>query len=153
MPANAPVFRSRRLDELTNLAQQWGSDARPSADQAADWKPEEMLIYLQHLPRQLDAAGCRWLDDNLKLSGRGNYEILVEWLTIAAASDYEPVFEKAREVLTGVGRMKYLRPIYTALGKNRRTRALGREIFATARAGYHPVALRVVESVLEKYAD
>jgi leukotriene A-4 hydrolase/aminopeptidase len=152
MPANAPVFRSNRLEQLTTLAEQWGSGSRPSPVEAAGWKPEETLIYLQHLPRELDAAGCLWLDDNLKLSGRGNYEILVEWLTIAAASDYEPVFGKVREVLIGVGRMKYLRPLYTALGQHPRTRSLGREIFANARNGYHPVALRVVESVLEKYA-
>ena len=66
----------------------------------------------------------------LDLMKRGNYEILVEWLTIAAGSDYEPVFPRVREVLTRVGRMKYLRPLYGALGGHDRTRALAREIFA-----------------------
>jgi len=86
-----------------------------------------------------------------ELISRGNYEILAEWLTIAAGSDYEPVFARVREVLTRVGRMKYLRPLYTALGRHARTRALAREIFATAGPGYHPVALKAVESVLKKY--
>jgi leukotriene A-4 hydrolase/aminopeptidase len=151
MPDNAPVFRSARLEELTSLAEQWSAGTRPTKDQVSGWKPNEMLIYLQHLPREIDAAGCEWLDRNLELTGRGNYEILAEWLTIAAGSDYEPALGRVREVLTRVGRMKYLRPLYTALGKHARTRALAREIFAAAGPGYHPVALKSVESVLKKY--
>jgi uncharacterized protein (DUF2062 family) len=75
----------------------------------------------------------------------------VEWLTIAAGSDYEPVFPRVREVLTRVGRMKYLRPLYTALGRHARTRALATEIFAAASPGYHALSRRVVESVMQKY--
>jgi leukotriene-A4 hydrolase len=151
LPDNAPVFRSQRLEELTALAEKWAAGERPSKEQVAGWNPSEMLIYLQHLPRRLDTAACDYLDRTLSLTGRGNYEILVEWLTIAAGSDYEPVFTRVREVLTRVGRMKYLRPLYGALGKHPRTRALAREIFAAASPGYHGVARRVVESVMEKY--
>ena len=61
-----------------------------------------MLVFLQHLPRQLDSASLAWLDAQLSLTGRGNYEILVEWLTIAAGSDYKPVFGRIRELLDAV---------------------------------------------------
>jgi leukotriene-A4 hydrolase len=110
-----------------------------------------MLIYLQHLPRDVSAADCAWLDANLALTPRGNHEILVEWLCVAAGADYEPVFSRVRDVLSRVGRMKYLRPLYAALGRHPRTRALAREIFAGARSGYHALSRRVIESVLEKY--
>jgi hypothetical protein len=85
--------------------------------------------------------------------GRGNHEILVEWLVIAAGSDHEPAFGKLREVLARVGRMKYLRPLYTALGRHPRTRSLARDILAAASPGYHALSRRVVESVMAKYAD
>jgi leukotriene-A4 hydrolase len=75
----------------------------------------------------------------------------VEWLTIAGGSDYEPVFGRLREVLVRVGRMKYLRPLYTALGRHARTQALAREIFDGARDGYHALSRRVVQQVFEKY--
>ncbi len=153
MPANAPVFRSEKLEELVVLADKWPDGARPSKEQAAGWSPNEMLIYLQRLPRPIDHEGCRWLDDNLGLTGRGNYEILVEWLTIAVASDYEPVFGRVREVLTRVGRMKYLRPLFDAMGGHERTRALAKEIFAKAGPGYHGVARRMVESIMAKYPE
>jgi len=151
MPEDAPVFRSGALEALTALAEGFATGARPTPEQAAAWSPSELLVYLQHLPRQLDHRACAELDAALGLSGRGNHEILVEWLTIAAGSDYEPVFPRVREVLTRVGRMKYLRPLYGALGKHDRTRRLAREVYAAARPGYHVLSRRVVESVMEAY--
>jgi leukotriene-A4 hydrolase len=151
LPQNAPVFRSPALEELTALAEGWPAGARPAPDRVARWSPSETLVYLQHLPRQLDPASCQWLEAALGLSGRGNYEILVEWLTIAAGSDYAPAFDRIRDVLTRVGRMKFLRPLYTALGKHPRTRTLAREISAAAGPRYHSLSRRVVESVMEKY--
>jgi hypothetical protein len=140
------------LEELTALAGRWGEGARPAAPQVSHWHPTELLVYLQHLPRPLDRAACAWLDANLQLTGRRNDEILVEWLTIAAASDYEPVFPRLREFLTHVGRMKYLRALYTAMGKHPRTQALAREIFVAAGPTYHGLSRRVVQSILDEYA-
>jgi leukotriene-A4 hydrolase len=153
MPAGAPVFRSERLDALRALAQGWTGGARPDRAEAGRWNANELLLYLQHLPRPLDEVSCRWLDAQFGLTPQGNYEILVEWLTIAAASDYEAVFPRIREVLTSVGRMKYLRPLYGALGGHPRTRALAREVFREAASGYHTLSRRVVESVMEKYEE
>lgn len=151
LPETAPEFRSVQLDTLTVLAESWAAGGRPSAHQIASWKPAELVVYLQKLPRQLNHADCAWLDEHFKLMGRGNHEILVEWLTLAAAADYEPAFPRIREVLMRVGRMKYLRPLYGALGLHGRTRALAREIFAAASPGYHGLSRRVVASVLESY--
>ena len=151
MPPDAPVFRSPALDALVQLGAAWGKGTRPTPEQIKSWNPSEMLVYLQNLPRELDAAACDWLDSKLALSGRGNYEILVEWLTIAAGSDYEPAFARIREVLMRVGRMKYLRPLYMALGKHERTRKLARDIFAAASPTYHSLSRRVVQGILDKY--
>ncbi len=153
LPGNAPVFRSPRKDALVALAAGFPQGRRPTPAETASWSPAETLVYLQNLPRVLDRAGCAWLDSALSLSGRGNYEILVEWLTVAAGSDYEPAFDRLREVLLRVGRMKYLRPLYTALGRTPRTRALAREIFEQAAPRYHQLSRRVAASVIAKYED
>jgi hypothetical protein len=153
LPANAPVFRSPRLDGLVALAGAFPRGERPSPAAVASWSAAEMLVYLQNLPREIDREGCAWLDSALGLTGRGNHELLVEWLTIAGGSDYEPAFPRLREVLLRVGRMKYLRPLYGALGRHPRTRALAREVFAEAAPRYHQLSRRVSASVIEKYAD
>ncbi len=153
MPANAPIFKSRQLDELVTAAEAFSAGKLPSPQQLAAWDSSELLVFLQSLPRRLDRASLDWLDQSLGLTRRGNREILVEWLTIAAGSDYEPVFERVREVLLEVGRMKYLRPLYSALGKAARTRALAREIYEQGKTNYHSLSRRVIESVMEKYSE
>jgi leukotriene-A4 hydrolase len=117
----------------------------------AAWSPAETLVYLQSLPREIQREGCAWLDAALGLTSRGNHEILVEWLIIAAGSDYEPAFERLRGVLLRVGRMKYLRPLYAAMGRHPRTRSLAREVFTEAAPRYHGLSRRVAASVIEKY--
>lgn len=148
LPADAPVFRSRRLEELTALAEE-GIDRLPA--EAKAWNATELLIYLQHLPREISLEDCERLDRHLGLSLRGNYEVLVEWLCIAAGSGYEPVFSKVRELLSTVGRMKYVRPLYQALGRTEAGKALGREVFETASPRYHALTRRVAQGIIEKY--
>jgi leukotriene A-4 hydrolase/aminopeptidase len=151
MPADAPRFVSPRLEALTALAEGWKSGQRPSEEQAQHWSMSELLIYLQHLPRELSLEDCAWLDGRLELTERGNYELLVEWLCIAVGSGYAPVFERVRQVLSTVGRMKYVRPLYQALGKTQAGRALAREVFAMAAPTYHGLTRRVAEGVIAKY--
>ncbi|WP_026939150.1 M1 family metallopeptidase [Holophaga foetida] len=149
LPEDAPVFRSHRLDELTALAEGLSTGQRPAGAEA--WNATELLIYLQHLPRELSLEDCARLDAQLGLSQRGNYEILVEWLCIAAGSGYSHVFPRVREVLSTVGRMKYVRPLYQALGRTEAGRALGREVFAEASPRYHALTRRVAQGIVDKY--
>ncbi|HQR46459.1 MAG TPA: M1 family metallopeptidase [Thermoanaerobaculia bacterium] len=148
MPANSPVFRSARLEELTGLAARFADGARPDPAAVAGWTPSETLVYLQHVPRPLPHAACAELESLFSFLAQGNHELLVEGLTIAAASDWERAFGRIRDVLLSVGRMKYLRPLFKALGGHPRTRALGREIYAAARPRYHALSRRVVEAAI-----
>ncbi|MEK7381686.1 MAG: M1 family metallopeptidase [Elusimicrobiota bacterium] len=151
LPDDAPRFVSRRLEELSALAEGWMSGRRPDPAQVKTWRPTELLIYLQRLPRVLSREDCAWLEVQLELTGRGNHEILVQWLCIAAASGYEPVFERVRLLLSTVGRMKYVRPLYEALGKTAPGRRLAREVFAAAAPTYHALTRRVAEIVMAGY--
>jgi leukotriene A-4 hydrolase/aminopeptidase len=153
LPSNAPVFQSQMLNELQAAAHNFAAGKRPSVQQISGWDWSELLVFLQHLPRELDIDSLAWLDKNFELTARGNYEILVEWLTIAAGSDYEAAFESVRRVLRGVGRMKYLRPLYKALGNHARTRQIARETYENCKASYHSLSRRVIESVMKEYAE
>jgi len=153
MPAGAPVFGSARLDRILELASGFGRGVRPGPGEAEAWGVTELLVYLQNLPGNLGPQACAELDGRLGLSGRGNCEILAAWLVLALGSGHDAVLGRVREMLTGVGRMKYLRPLYGALGRDAGTRALAREIFAQAAAGYHALARRAVQGVLDGYPD
>ncbi|MDP2877028.1 MAG: M1 family metallopeptidase [Holophaga sp.] len=153
IPADAPRFVSPTLEAITALAQGWKTGQRPSDDQIQAWGMSELLIYLQQLPRELNTEDCAWLDGRLKLTERGNYEILVEWLCLAAGSGYAPVFARVQQVLSTVGRMKYVRPLYQALGKTSAGRELAREVFAKTAPSYHGLTRRVAEGVIGKYVE
>ena len=150
-PANAPVFRSSRLDEVESLARAWPT--HPSEPQVKAWSATERQLYLQNLPRRLDVASLEWLDQTLELSRSRNYEILAEWLVLAIGNGYTQVYARAEEVVGSVGRMKYLRPLYRALGHDATTRELGRRVFALAAAGYHPISRRVVEETMAGWSE
>ena len=151
LPADAPRFTSERLTELAALAEGWKDGRCPTQAEAARWTPGEMLVYLQRLPRRMSLEDCAALDAALGLSGRGNHELLVSWLCLATASGDESVLPRVRALLTTVGRMKYVRPLYQALGETPNGRALAREVFARAAPSYHALTRRAAESVMASY--
>ena len=154
LPANAPVFRSARRDALTALAAGFASGARPTRRRGRLVEPGgDARLPPEPAARRRPRRRATGWTGTLGLTARGNYEILVEWLTIAAGSDYEPAFARLREVLTNVGRMKYLRPLYGALGRSPRTRALAREVFAAAADRYHALSRRVAASMIATYPE
>jgi leukotriene-A4 hydrolase len=152
LPADAPRFVSPRLEELAALADAWKDGRRPDAALAARLSSDELLVYLQRLPREMSAADCAGLDAALRLGARGNHEILAQWLSIAASSGYEPAFPRIRTLLSTVGRMKYVRPLYAALGRTPAGRALAREVLASAGPTYHALTRRAAESAAAAYA-
>ena len=112
----------------------------------AEWGTTEWELYLESLPRPY--WRCAELDARFGLTQRGNYEVLVAWLVLALESAYDVVVPRAEEVLTRVGRMKYLRPLYAALARRPGTRAVAEQLFARQRPGYHPIARQVIEGLL-----
>ncbi len=146
IPANAPVPRSAKLEAIQSL----GGAVAP-ADFASGWSPTEWTLYLESLPHPAPEATCRELDGRYHLTESRNYEVLVSWLTLAAESAYAPARPRTEKVLGEVGRMKYLKPLYTALGKRSETRALARKLFEQYKTGYHPIAQQVVEALLTKH--
>ena len=78
-----------------------------------------------------------------------NLEIKVSFLATAIRSGATNYIPRVKETLKGVGRMKYLRPLYLAMAQGGfKDTAL--EVFKELRPTYHPVAQSVIESVLSK---
>ncbi|HEY5945611.1 MAG TPA: leukotriene A4 hydrolase C-terminal domain-containing protein, partial [Kofleriaceae bacterium] len=87
-----------------------------------------------------------------KLSASHNFDVLVPWLTLALKSGYLAVLPRVEQALAETGRMKYLRPLYTALAAAPTTRATAAAIFERLQASYHPIARQMVETVLRDHA-
>jgi leukotriene-A4 hydrolase len=148
LPDNAPVFTSERLEKLEALGRGWSEGQRPAVAEARQWSAEDWQIFLQAMPKVLPLDECAWLDENFQLTEQGNSEILCNWLVIAASSGYEPAHARCESFLAEVGRMKYLKPLYTALQGNEKGKALAARVFAANADGYHPIARGGIERIL-----
>ncbi len=143
IPDDAPRPHSARLGAIEALA-----GKLPDREVAAAWSPTEWQLYLESVPRPAPATLCTELDARYQLTDSTNYEVLVAWLVLALRSGHHAVVPRVEQVLTQVGRMKYLRPLYQALAADPGTRDRARQIYERAGAGYHPIARQIVESVL-----
>lgn len=94
------------------------------------------------------------LDARYGLSESKDYEVKVAFLQLAISSRCRDYYSEVEKTLKEVGRMKYLRPLYTSLvqgtGKEEE-KILAKRVFAEALESYHPIAQSVVESILAKH--
>ncbi|HZW88274.1 MAG TPA: leukotriene A4 hydrolase C-terminal domain-containing protein, partial [Myxococcaceae bacterium] len=146
VPAEAPVARSSRLEQVERLA----TELPPPT--AKEWSPWEWQVYLNHLPRPAQPELLAALDQRFQLTEAPNPEVLVAWLTVAIRSGYVPAVRRAETLLGEVGRMKYLKPLYAALIAGPGTRSLADAWAQRYRKRYHVIAAAGVESLLRKGA-
>lgn len=99
-------------------------------------------------PLQLSA-----LDAHYRLAESRDYEVKVAFLQLAITSGCRQYFGEVERTLKQVGRMKYLRPLFTALvqGTTEEEKMIAKRIFSEARECYHPIAQGVVESIFSKH--
>jgi leukotriene-A4 hydrolase len=147
VPACAPSARSARLDTLLALP-----PAVLDRQTGASLSPVEWKLYLDSMPRPTPLADCAELDARFHLTESRNAEILSSWLLLALASRHLAVLPRVSAFLGEVGRMKFLRPLYTLLAADPETRAQARSIFERHRSGYHPIAQSVVSNLLASAA-
>ncbi len=146
VPATAKPASSARLATIEMLAT---SGSVPTADHTKGWGPIEWALYLESVPRPAPSAFCKGLDDAYRLTASTNFDVLVPWLTLALKSGYPAVLPRVEQVVAEVGRMKYLRPLYTALAATPATRETAAKLFAKNGASYHPIARQMVDGVLK----
>jgi hypothetical protein len=148
VPASAPRPRSARLDAIEAL-----TGSIPDARATKAWTATEWALFIENVPRPASREMCKLLDERFALSKSTNFDVLVPWLTLALKSEYREVIPRVEQVLGEVGRMKYLRPLYTALAQDNATRALAGELFERDRLRYHPIARQMVEGVLHRHSE
>jgi aminopeptidase N len=145
IPASAPAPRSRRLEELERL-----KSNVPSKEAVKDWTPAEWQLFLEWLPTDLSRDTLRTLDERFHFTQSTNSEVLVSWLVAALRAQYAPALARTEQFLGEVGRMKYLKPLYSVLHSTKEYRAKARELFQKYAERYHPIARQGIEGLLSR---
>jgi hypothetical protein len=114
------------------------------------WTTAQRLRFVNALPRQLSQQRLAELDQAFRLTQSGNAEILSAWLQLALANRYEPAVPAAERFLLGMGRRKFVAPLFeTLIAQGEWGRPIAERIYAKARPGYHSVTTGTVDKALK----
>ena len=114
-----------------------------------EWVTQEWLHWLRSMPEGTTAAELSVLDQQWAITTNGNSEIAAQWLLMAIRAGYTPAWPRLDEFLVGVGRRKFVKPLYEALARTTDGQARARAIYAKARRGYHPITQATVDAILK----
>ncbi|KAF6146906.1 hypothetical protein GIB67_018559 [Kingdonia uniflora] len=154
VPLDALEPLSNIYTKIVSLAKEFKLGRMPREDEVADWQGQEWELYLENLPRTAEASQVVALNARYRLAESTDYEVKVAFLHLAILCGCKDYYCEVEKTLKEVGRMKYLRPLYTSLVQstgNEEAKVLATRVFAESRACYHPIAQGVVESILSKY--
>lgn len=155
IPFDAMEPVSNIYKKIVSLANEFKQGRMPSEEEVANWHGQEWELYLENLPKSVEASQVTALDSRYRLSESKDYEVKVAFLQLAIASRCSEYYNIVEKTLKEVGRMKYLRPLYTALVqgnvKKEEEKIFAQRVFSEARETYHPIAQGVVESIFSKH--
>ncbi|KAK2633839.1 hypothetical protein Ddye_028631 [Dipteronia dyeriana] len=154
IPPDAYEPVSNIYTKIVSLANEFKLGKIPREEEVADWQGQEWELYLENLPKSVEASQVVALDARYRLAESKDYEVKVAFLQLAISCNCRDYYGEVEKTLKEVGRMKYLRPLYRALvqgtGKDEE-KILAKRVFGEARDCYHPIARGVVESIFAKH--
>ena len=155
IPNNCVKLTSARFDIVNKLADRFakGEDifkTKRKKDKITrdKFNTQEWLTFIRRLPKKMDPAQLKKLDDNLNFKGWGNSEIMTEWYILGINSDYKGIRPEMKRFLYKVGRRKYIAPLYGALIKTPENLLWAKKIFLRANVSYHFVTFSTVYEML-----
>jgi aminopeptidase N len=150
MPATTPPIPRGVFDALDRAATDWREGRLPTAElPVAGWVPQEWVRFLDSQPADLDHARLAELRSQFGLGADGNAEIARSWLALVVRAAFEPSYADLERFLRSTGRHKLVVGLFRELGRTASGRALGRQIYARARPGYHATIRTAVERQLQ----
>ena len=151
IPKNAPLPDSPRFNAIDQERTDFlaGSLAAAKLD-AKGWNTQEWMYFLDRLPDVAPLDKLQQLDAAWHLTGTPNAEIGMRWYSHAIAAGDKTVWPAAAEHMTRIGRLYLTTPLYTAFVKTPEGLAYAEQVYAKAKAGYHPLTQQVVEGIIAK---
>lgn len=149
LPDNALIPYSEELDRVeSSIAQYNNNQIKAEEIDISGYTTHHWLYFLRGL-KNLDSIKMHELDQNFNFTQTGNSEIACDWFKHCIDHQYEEAFPALNDFLIRVGRRKFLTPLYTRLAKRPQNKAWAKEVYQTARNGYHSVSYNTIDEVLK----
>lgn len=149
LPASFEVPLAKRFLAVDGEVRRWQEGTPANELVTASWSPFEWLRFLQSLPAGTTAQQMEALDDAFALSKSRNDEVLAQWLMLVIASNYSKGYPALESFLLRVGRLKFIEPLYKEMMGFSDSAELGKEIYAKARSGYHPLSALAIDRLMK----
>lgn len=149
LPANCPVIESKEFARVEASVAAYTKSRDPKSIDTKGYTTHHWLHLLRHMP-DLTVEEMTALDKAYHFTGTGNSEIACDWYQLAVKYRYEAAYGAMEAFLTGVGRRKFLTPIYKLLLKTPEGRKQAAAIFSKARPGYHAVAAGTIADMIKE---
>jgi len=120
----------------------------PNEEDVAGWIPAQVEVFLKGLPRVIPSGHCAYFGGLFGIEKSRNRNHQTEFLVVAIRSGYEPALDGVQELVSSVGRMLYLKPLYRALAETDWVRGRARGLFEKYRDQYHPIASAAIDRLL-----
>lgn len=153
LPDAMQVPVSDRFEKVDAAIEAWTGGADPASLETKEWTTHEWLHFIRHLPEEMPFEQMAGLDKAFGFTKSGNSEILAAWFDHVIRNEYKTGYKALENFLMSVGRRKFLKPLYKRLSETPGGMAMGRKIYAKARANYHSVSTGTIDEILQYKGD
>lgn len=149
LPANCPVINSTELKKVKTMADAFNKEKKIEIIDTAGFTTHHWLYLLRNINADSAKALMPDIDAKFHLSESHNAEIQCDWYLLSIKNNYQPAFPYIDQYLSGVGRRKFLKPIYEELAATEQGKLFARQVFEKAKAGYHAVSRNTIQGILK----
>jgi aminopeptidase N len=126
----------------------WEAGTPASQTLGSEWVTQQWLYFLDNMPAASSAKQLAELDQAYGLTHSKNALLERSWLELVIRNNYQPGFARLEEYLKSIGRRLLIEPLYTELMKTPSGTEFAKRVYAKARPGYHPDAVKAVDAIV-----
>jgi leukotriene-A4 hydrolase len=150
LPDDARLVRSDAFEQVDAQRLRWEQGSLATgALPAGGWSVQEWLQFLNGVTRPQSVVRLQELDKRFQLTESQNAEVAHAWFRLAIASGYPGIEPALERYLTGIGRLKLIRPLYEDLLQTPEGAQFARRVYAQARPGYHAITQHSLDSLMK----
>lgn len=148
LPDNCPKPESGQFAMVEKQIEGWESGTPARKLNTQGWKTQHWIYFLRNLPPKMNVRQMASLDVAFNFTETKNSEILFEWLLHVIDNQYSRAYPRLEEFLTGMGRRKFLSPLYRHLARTPEGKEMALKIYEQARPGYHHISYQTIDRIL-----
>ncbi len=148
IPDNITKATSSRFDAVDAQIEAFAGGASADSLTTQSWTTQEWRRFVGNLPEEVTREKMAELDLAFDFTNTGNSEVFALWAVESIKRDYRPAYPAIEAFLTGMGRRKFLDPIYRELVKTESGKEFAMQVYEKARPTYHAVSVATIDGIL-----